>query len=138
MSSNTTAASTRALILFGHGSRNPQWAAPMEGMRSWLQAQPQAPQVRLAFLEFIAPSLAEAVAALAAEGVREITIVPIFLAHGGHLQRDLPLMIEQLQDDHPDCRFRLARAAGEADSVIAAIARYALDCAEAAGPAAGG
>lgn len=117
------------IILFGHGARNPQWAEPMERMRAWLQAQPQAPRVALAFLEFIQPDLSGAVAALRAQGVEQITVVPVFLARGGHLQRDLPAMLGRLQEQYPAVDFRLAGAAGEDEAVVAAIAGYALHCA---------
>jgi sirohydrochlorin cobaltochelatase len=39
-----------------------------------------------------------------ARGVREIVIVPIFLGQGGHLLRDLPLLVEGLRATYPDRR----------------------------------
>lgn len=125
----TSSETDHGLILFGHGARNPQWAEPMKRMRAWLQAQPQAPQVEIAFLEFIEPDLFTAVATLHARGVEQITVVPVFLAGGGHLQRDLPAMLARLREQYPALDFRLAGAAGEDESVVAAIAAYALDCA---------
>jgi sirohydrochlorin ferrochelatase len=47
------------------------------------------------------PSLPVEAAALAARGVREIVIVPIFLGQGGHLLRDLPRLVEELRAAHP-------------------------------------
>lgn len=123
------AESARALILFGHGARDPQWAQPMQRMRAYIQAQPSAPRAELAFLELMAPTLDDCVASLVAEGVRELTVVPIFLAQGGHLKRDLPLLLARLQDTHPHCRIELAPAAGEAEAVVHAMAEYALRCA---------
>ena len=31
------------------------------------------------------------------QGAASVTIVPVFLAQGGHLKRDLPLKVEELQ-----------------------------------------
>ncbi|HVE52290.1 MAG TPA: CbiX/SirB N-terminal domain-containing protein, partial [Ramlibacter sp.] len=53
---------TRAIILFGHGSRDPLWRLPMETVATRLRhLQPSTP-VRCAFLELEAPTLADAVA----------------------------------------------------------------------------
>ncbi|MFC5772182.1 sirohydrochlorin chelatase [Thauera sinica] len=117
-----------AVILFGHGARDPEWARPMQRIRAALQQDGGGLPVELAFLEFMTPTLPEAIARLAAEGVGRIAVVPVFLAQGGHLKRDLPALIGQAQALHPECRIVLAEAAGEADGVIAAIADYAKGC----------
>ncbi len=124
-----------AVILFGHGARDPQWAAPMQAVRAQLQAAAPGLAVELAFLELMAPTLAEAIAGLAARGIGRITVVPVFLAQGGHLKRDLPALLEAARARHPGCEIALARAAGEAPGVIAAIAEYARQmAAEACAP----
>lgn len=117
-----------AVVLFGHGARNPEWARPMQRIRAHMLAEADAPAVELAFLEFMQPDLPAAVAALVAGGAARIAIVPVFLAQGGHLQRDLPLMLDEIRQRHPGCVITLARAAGEAEAVIAAMAGYARDC----------
>lgn len=117
-----------AVILFGHGARDPEWAGPMRRIRAQMLAQPAAPRVELAFLEFMQPTLAESIATLVAEGVTQIAVVPIFLAQGGHLKRDLPVLLDEVRAAHPHCTITLARAAGEADPVIAAMADYARTC----------
>lgn len=121
----TEATATEAVILFGHGARDPQWAAPMQAVRAQLQATAPGLAVELAFLELMTPTLAEAVADLAARGMTRITVVPVFLAQGGHLKRDLPVQMEVARAHHPGCEIVLARAAGEAPGVVAAIADYA-------------
>lgn len=117
-----------AVVLFGHGARDPQWAGPMQRVRERMVAAPDAPRVELAFLELMTPTLGEAIAALAADGIQRIAVVPVFLAQGGHLKRDLPALVAAAVAAHPDCRITLAGAAGEADAVIAAIAAYAQSC----------
>lgn len=117
-----------AVVLFGHGARDPQWAGPMQRIRERMLTAPGAPRVELAFLELMTPSLADAVAQLAADGVQRIAVVPVFLAQGGHLKRDLPALVEAARAAHPACRITLAQAVGEAEDVIAAIADYAGRC----------
>jgi sirohydrochlorin cobaltochelatase len=118
----------QAVVLFGHGARDPEWAGPMQRIRARIRAAAGAPRVELAFLEFMQPTLPEAVAALAATGVTRIAVVPIFLAQGGHLKRDLPLLLDEVRRAHPACEIRLATAAGEAEPVVAAMADYAQAC----------
>ena len=117
-----------AVVLFGHGARDPEWAGPMQRIRTRMLAAPEAPRVELAFLEFIRPTLPEAIAELAAAGVRRVAVVPVFLAQGGHLKRDLPALIESSRRAHPECRITLSMAAGEAEEVVDAIAGYARNC----------
>ncbi|MBS0543493.1 MAG: CbiX/SirB N-terminal domain-containing protein [Proteobacteria bacterium] len=115
-----------AVVLFGHGARDPEWARPMQRIRAALEQQ--GVRVELAFLEFMTPPLPEAVARLVAGGADRVAVVPIFLAQGGHLKRDLPLLVEEVRHAHPGCAITLARAAGEADGVVSAMAGYAKDC----------
>ena len=118
--------STEALILFAHGARDPEWAEPMR--RVCAAVREQAPQMRveLAFLEFMQPDLRACAESLVADGVERILVLPMFIARGGHLKRDVPLLLEELQQRNPHVRFELAAAVGEAESVVQAMARHAL------------
>lgn len=126
--SDAASRDSAAVVLFGHGARDPEWAGPMHRIRAHMLARPGAPRVELAFLEFMQPRLAEAIGALAAEGVGRIAVVPIFLAQNGHLKRDLPALLDEARRAHPACEISLAVAAGEAEPVIAAMADYARTC----------
>lgn len=117
----------RALILFAHGARAPGWAEPFEKLRDQVLARLPDVAVSLAFLELMTPRLPDEVAALAAAGVRDITIVPVFLGRGGHLLRDLPALVEQLHADHPDLRITVAGAVGEDPGVLAAMTDYCIN-----------
>jgi sirohydrochlorin cobaltochelatase len=112
----------RALILFAHGARAASWAEPFRRLRELTAAQRPDVAVSLAFLELMTPSLPDEAALLAARGVREITIVPIFLGQGGHLLRDLPRLVEELRAAHPGVSFSTVPAVGEDPDVLAAMA----------------
>jgi sirohydrochlorin cobaltochelatase len=117
---------TAALILFGHGARDPEWAGPLHRVRDAILAAAPERRVELAFLEFMAPTLPQCVDALVADGVRAIAIIPMFIAQGGHVKREVPEMIAALRQRHPGLEIRLAAAVGEADNVLQEMARYAL------------
>ena len=55
----------RALVLFAHGARNPEWAEPLRYAQSVLSERLPDHTVTVAFLEFLSPTLTEAVMELA-------------------------------------------------------------------------
>jgi sirohydrochlorin cobaltochelatase len=116
----------RALVLFAHGARAASWAAPFERLRELTQARLPAVPVSLAFLELMEPRLPAEVARLAAAGAVEVTVVPVFLGQGGHLLRDLPLLVEQLKLDHPGVAVKVAGAVGEDPAVLDAMTDYCV------------
>ncbi|MDR2364964.1 MAG: CbiX/SirB N-terminal domain-containing protein [Zoogloeaceae bacterium] len=115
----------RALILFGHGARDPDWSAPLQNVRDRIRAVHPEFRVELAFLDFIAPDLSTRIEELAAAGVEHIVILPAFIAAGGHLKRDLPRKVAALQRRHPRLRLELAETIGMTASVQEAMAREA-------------
>src|SRR5437016_6332195 len=116
----------QALVLFAHGARDPKWAEPFQRLRQLAQAQLPDVAVALAFLELMTPRLPDLAADLVAEGCGAVTIVPVFLGQGGHVARDLPVLIEQLRQDYPGVRFKAAAAVGEDAEVLNAMARYCV------------
>ena len=116
----------KGIVLFGHGARNPEWARPFHASRDVLQTRAPQTQVALGFLEAMRPTLDEAIDDLVKRGVVQIDIVPIFLATGSHIAKDLPLLVASALDRHPDISIAIATPVGESPSVIEAMATYAL------------
>jgi len=118
----TDATAREGLLLFAHGARDPNWARPFEAVRARLRELAPGVEVRLAFLELMAPDLATAGAELAAAGCASVTIVPLFLGAGGHVRKDLPDLQRELEAAYPLVQWRLRQAIGELEPVIAAMA----------------
>jgi sirohydrochlorin cobaltochelatase len=127
LSMTSTFSDTTGLLLFAHGARDPNWARPFEAVAARCRAQRGDGRVVLAFLEFMAPDLVAGGQALVAEGCTAVDVVPLFLGAGGHVRKDLPLLLARLSQAHPDVRFTLRPAVGEADALVAAMAAVALD-----------
>ena len=85
----------------------------------------------LAFLELMTPGLPDEVARLAALGVRQVTVVPVFLGQGGHLLRDLPQLMDGLRAGYPQIGFTTAQAVGEDPRVLAALTEVCLSALDA-------
>ena len=115
-----------ALILFAHGARDPEWANPMRRVRAAVLQRDPSLRVELAFLEFMSPNLGDCARSLVAEGYTAISVVPMFIAQGGHLKNDVPLLMEELRREHPDVRFVLSPPVGEAEAIVQAMAAYAV------------
>lgn len=111
----------RALILFGHGARDPEWAAPFHALRALLLKKDPGLAVELAFLEIMTPTLEQAVSSLAAAGHTQISVAPLFIAQGGHLKQDLPRRMDAARAAHAGVTLDLLPPLGEVDSVRAAI-----------------
>nr|HET7860620.1 CbiX/SirB N-terminal domain-containing protein [Caldimonas sp.] len=116
----------QALVLFAHGARDPRWAEPFEAVAERVRAAAPRLPVVLAYLELMAPTLADAVSEVVAEGATAVDVVPLFLGTGGHLRDDLPPLVDALRGAHPEVTIRLHAAIGEHAAVSEAMARAAL------------
>lgn len=117
----------KAIVLFGHGSRDPLWRLPMETVAARLRAAQPETGVRCAYLELQAPDLAAATAELVAAGARRVIVVPMFLGRGRHARDDLPALVRDLEAAHPGVTFELRQAVGEDSRVLDLIAKIALE-----------
>ena len=124
MTSTTT--QSLGIILFAHGSREPQWRAPIEAVAVQISARQPDARVRCAYLEICEPSLLDAASELIAAGARQLRVFPLFLGVGKHARADLPLLIAQVRAAHPDVPIELLPAAGEYAQMTALMADIAL------------
>ncbi len=116
----------RALVLFAHGARSASWAEPFERLRDLTAARAPDLNVSLAFLELMSPRLQDQVTSLVAQGFDDVTVVPVFLGQGGHVLRDLPLILDEMRMAHPGVRIRTVGAVGEDPAVLQAMTDYCI------------
>ena len=113
----------KALILFAHGARDPEWAQPFERLRLSVKLRLPGTAVELAYLEFMQPDLQSATDRLVEAGATQIDIIPAFMAQGAHLKRDLPELVSAAHSRHPGVVFTLRPALGESQPVLDAMAQ---------------
>jgi sirohydrochlorin ferrochelatase len=94
------------IVIFAHGSSVPSANAAVSAITQAVAVAGAFERVETAFLE-AKPSLAEAVAVLADSGVTHVLVIPYFLTLGIHLQRDLPVLVEQLAHIHQNVEIRI-------------------------------
>jgi sirohydrochlorin cobaltochelatase len=114
-----------ALILFAHGSRDPRWAEPFQRLARDAAAAASPARVRLAFMEFTGPTLADVAGELAAEGIRHARLLPLFMAGGAHVARDIPDQVAAVRDAHPELEIEVLAPIGEDPRVFALLTEIA-------------
>ncbi len=90
-------------VIFAHGS-------PIESANAAVRAiaaEAALPLYETAFLDSSPPTLADAVGVLADRGATEIVVIPYFLTLGMHLQRDLPALVQALEQQTPGLKIRV-------------------------------
>jgi sirohydrochlorin cobaltochelatase len=122
---NPSGAGPQAIVLFGHGSRDPRWAQTLNEVAERMRAQAPEVQVHCAYLEFMQPDLPSVLHSLAAQGLERIRIAPMFLAAGGHVLRDLPALAQAAVSATPQVRLEILPALGTQPEVMDALAATA-------------
>jgi sirohydrochlorin cobaltochelatase len=116
--------SASAVVLFAHGARDSQWAAPFQAIQRLVSDRLPGVPIELSYLELMSPDLSSTIARLAARGTKHITVAPLFMAQGGHLKHDLPALIEEVRARYPGITVRLTPAIGESPEILHQIASW--------------
>ena len=98
-----------AVLICGHGSRDPEAIAEFELLAAALR--PRLPQFDFAtgYLEFARPTIRDGLAELAARGARQILAIPGMLFAASHVKNDLPWEMNTFIADNPGIDVRMAR-----------------------------
>ncbi len=116
-----------AIVLFGHGSRDPLWHKPIERVAERIRAASPGTPVACAWLELSQPDLPTAVDGLVAGGANAVQVLPMFLGVGRHAREDLPRLVEALRARHPGVAISLRPAVGEHEKLLEALVSIALE-----------
>jgi len=122
-----------ATVLIAHGSRDEKWQKPFRALKERVQAHlgknasGENATVELCYMEFCEPTLEQVVEAIVARDKSvEITLIPVFLASGGHVDRDI---VEQAQAVRKKfgCKMNVKPPLGEHPGVAEAFASAIVD-----------
>jgi ferredoxin len=115
------AARASTLLIVDHGSRRPEAHRHLEWTAEQVRARRPGLRVHVAHLELAAPSVGEALAHCAAEGEREVDVLPLFLIPGRHSTHDLPEQIQRAAELHPSLKIRLLEPLGSRPEIASLI-----------------
>lgn len=116
-------------ILLFHGSRSPSTLTEARVMAGVVPSgKPESP-CEAAFLQFAEPSLEQVVTRAVDDGFDSITIFPMFVLTGTHVETDIPALLTGFRKKFPEVVFHLMPHLGRdqefLDWVAAKIQRMA-------------
>jgi sirohydrochlorin cobaltochelatase len=114
--------SETAVLLCGHGSRDPEAVAEFELAAGALR--PRLPEFDFAtgYLEFARPTIRDGLALLAGRGARRILAIPGMLFAATHVKNDLPWEMNSFIAENPGIDVRLGRDLGIEPKLLQAAA----------------
>ena len=104
------------LLIVDHGSRRPEANAQLLDMsaRVGRLVAPGTP-IATAHLDICAPTIADGIAVLLAQGVDEIRVLLYFLSDGRHVGEDIPGLVRAALSSKPGISVTIAGALGPDD-----------------------
>ena len=102
----------KGILVIAHGSRAKETESTLETVLSMVKAKLPGTILACAFMEFSDRTVEKGVAALAAQGVTEIHIVPYFLFMGIHMQEDIPHLVAACASSFPGVEITMGEPLG--------------------------
>ncbi|HSX92233.1 MAG TPA: CbiX/SirB N-terminal domain-containing protein [Hydrogenophaga sp.] len=114
------------VIVFAHGSRDPQWRAPVDAVARRIAEREPGTLACPAYLELTEPDLPSAARELVRAGATRIRVLPLFFGMGKHAREDLPRLVQGLRLEFAGIPIELMPTAGEDPRLIDLLAEQAL------------
>jgi len=78
------------ILAIGHGSKLPYNKEVVSGIANYVAQRHSDVVVRVGFMGMSEPTIQEAIESFSGTGVTKVAAVPVFLASGVHITRDIP------------------------------------------------
>ncbi len=114
-----------ALLVMVHGSPRPVANQDMFRVVEEVKKRGVFAVVEAGFMECNAPTIPDAIDACIAQGAQQVVAVPYFLHTGTHVADDLPTLLEEAQQRHPNVRFQMGRYLGASPVLTGILAARA-------------
>lgn len=101
-----------AIILLGHGSRVPGAGEGMELVAQGMRQKMGAAIIEICYMSKLGPHFPEAFEACVARGAKKVVVMPYFLHSGLHMREDIPEILREKAQEHPDVEVILGRNLG--------------------------
>ena len=98
-----------AVLVCGHGSRDPDAIGEFEELARALRRRLPAVDFATGYLEFARPTIRDGLAQLAARGARRIFAIPGMLFAASHVKNDLPWEVNSFAAENPGIEVRFGR-----------------------------
>ena len=122
----------KAFIILSHGSRKKESNQEIISLVKDIEQRlgQQFSMTTHAFVQFAKPGFEEQVEDLVQRGATTIVVFPFFISAGGHVQNDVPELVNAAKSRHPDIDFRVMDHLGKIEGVRDVIAKEAVSSLE--------
>jgi len=111
----------KPIILIAHGSRDPKWQKPFDRfLAAFVSRFPDRP-ISLCYMEICSPTLEDVCKRYREEGYDSVTLVPMFMASGGHVDNDIPKQTRAVEQQLSGFSIHIAPPIGEQKAVVDAM-----------------
>lgn len=101
------------VVLFTAGNTESRLRKPFEDLAQELKNELGKDRVRLAYVNNATPSLGEVAEEAGNDGVTRLRILPLFLAPGGPLDREIPEQVAVIRGQVPQIKVELLPSVGD-------------------------
>jgi sirohydrochlorin cobaltochelatase len=107
------------VVIVAHGSRDPDWKAPLQKLTADFKNQVLNHFIELAFMEFEKPYFFDRIKIILDSNTKaSILVIPAFFSSGGHVSNDIREPLLKLKRHYPDAKIVIAEALGARNSVL--------------------
>ncbi|MFC1835648.1 sirohydrochlorin chelatase [Thermodesulfobacteriota bacterium] len=100
------------IILLGHGSRVPEAGKNMELVAEGLKQKYGYEIVEVCYLSRLGPHFPEIFEKCVEQGATDVKVIPYFLHEGLHIVLDIPEMMQEVANGHPNVKVVLGKNLG--------------------------
>ena len=111
----------KGILVIGHGSRSERAREEFGAVVSMIERKVSCP-VMGAHMELHSPDIPTAIENMLIEfpNITEVNAVPLFLFEGIHIREDIPEILAEMKEKHPNITFKFGRPIG-AEEMLADI-----------------
>lgn len=110
-----------AILYISHGTRSKKGEGEAHAFLQKVMTLVDVPIQEICFLELSQPSIEEGFRLCVEKGASNITVVPVFLLAAGHIKRDIPDKLAQIQKEYPHITISLNNAIGVHEEILDGI-----------------
>ncbi|CAM3773849.1 sirohydrochlorin chelatase [Nocardiopsis rhodophaea] len=122
------------LVAVAHGSQDERSSHAVEQIFARVRRLRPDLDVRVAYLDHVAPSAEEAITAVAAEGAGEVVVLPALLTAAYHSKIDLPAVLERVRESCPWLHIHYADTLGPHPLLLDAVEQRLAEAGAVAAP----
>lgn len=115
------------LVLLAHGSKDPRWCVPFERIVNAVRGQSDKTKVRLAYMEFVEPTLMDVARECVGLQILHLKILPLFLSIGTHLATDVHEQVNRAEDQFPYLEVEVLPPVGEDPRLAGLIQQIVIE-----------